>query len=162
MKRFQSFLRFQKNQYNISTLHLDSCSQKQEFDESYLGCGFPALDFTIEAGGFIVREKAEKIHAASLEILKTEGMRLHHPHALKLCTDHGFEIDGNLVRFKSERLMNLISKAPASFTLHARNPEFNMQMGSGKVNFAPGYGAPAVVESSARLEMPYSRIIKTF
>ena len=26
-----------------STLHLDSCSQKQEFDERYLGCGFPAL-----------------------------------------------------------------------------------------------------------------------
>ena len=28
----------------ISTLHLDSCSQKQEFDERYLGCGFPALE----------------------------------------------------------------------------------------------------------------------
>ncbi len=28
----------------ISTLHLDSCSQKKEFDERYLGCGFPALD----------------------------------------------------------------------------------------------------------------------
>ena len=27
----------------FSTLHLDSCSQKQEFDERYLGCGFPAL-----------------------------------------------------------------------------------------------------------------------
>ena len=27
----------------ISTLHFDSCSQKQEFDERYLGCGFPAL-----------------------------------------------------------------------------------------------------------------------
>ena len=30
----------------VSTLHLDSCSKKQEFDERYLGCGFPALDLT--------------------------------------------------------------------------------------------------------------------
>ena len=28
----------------ISTLHLDSYSKKQEFDERYLGCGFPALE----------------------------------------------------------------------------------------------------------------------
>ena len=28
----------------FSALHLDSCSQKQEFDERYLGCGFPALE----------------------------------------------------------------------------------------------------------------------
>ena len=32
----------------ISALHLDSCSQKQEFDETYLGCGFPALGYNAE------------------------------------------------------------------------------------------------------------------
>jgi len=95
-----------------------------------------------------VKKKTEIIHNASLELLETTGMRFHHPHALKLCADHGFNVDGNLVRFESEKLMNLISKAPSSFTLHARNPEFNMQLGLGKVNFAPGYGAPTVVEAS--------------
>ena len=36
--------RFNARTTIISTLHLDSCSKKQEFDERYLGCGFPALD----------------------------------------------------------------------------------------------------------------------
>ena len=32
-----------QNSLQFSTLHLDSCSKKQEFDERHLGCGFPAL-----------------------------------------------------------------------------------------------------------------------
>ena len=98
-----------------------------------------------------MRKKAEIIHASSLEILKTTGMRLHHPHALKLCEDHGFKVDGNLVRFESDKLMNFISKAPSSFTLHGRNSEFDMLLGSGKVNFAPGYGAPYVVDALGKV-----------
>ena len=33
----------QGNRIGVSTLHLDSCSQKQEFDERYLGCGHSPL-----------------------------------------------------------------------------------------------------------------------
>jgi trimethylamine---corrinoid protein Co-methyltransferase len=98
-----------------------------------------------------VKSKAEIIHTSSLEILETIGVRLHHPLALKLCADHGFKLDGNLVFFESEKLMNLISLSPSTFTLHARNSQFNMQFGLGKVNFAPGYGAPSVVDDSGRV-----------
>ena len=98
-----------------------------------------------------MKKKADIIHTASLEILEKTGLRLHHPQALKLCADNGFKIDGKRVCFESEKLMNLISKAPSSFTLYARNPEFNMEMGSGKIHFAPGYGAPYVVDASGKV-----------
>jgi len=109
-----------------------------------------------------MRKKAEIIHNASLEILETTGLRLHHPQALKLCTNNGFKIDGNRVFFEPKKLMDHISQAPSSFTLHARNPEFNMQLGSGKVNFAPGYGAPAIVKASGRVRNAVFKDYKHF
>ena len=47
--------------------------------------------------------------------------------------------------------MALIAQCPSSFTLYARNPKYDMQFGAGKVNFAPGYGAPAIVDNSGKV-----------
>lgn len=109
-----------------------------------------------------MRKKAEVIHRSSLKILETTGICLHHPHALELCRQSGFRVDGDMVFFESQRLMNLISQAPSSFTLHARNPLFDMQFGAGKVNFAPGYGAPAIVDVSGDVRTAHFEDYKCF
>jgi trimethylamine--corrinoid protein Co-methyltransferase len=98
-----------------------------------------------------MREKAEAIHRSSLKILETTGIRLHHPQAIELCKENGFKVEGNRVFFDSRQLMNLVSESPSSFTLYARNPEFDMKFGAGKVHFAPGYGAPSVVEATGKV-----------
>jgi trimethylamine---corrinoid protein Co-methyltransferase len=47
------------------------------------------------------------------------------------------QMDRHLVR-------DLVSKAPSSFTRHARNPERNVTMGDNWINFAPVAGPPNV------------------
>ncbi|MBT7991135.1 MAG: trimethylamine--corrinoid methyltransferase, partial [Anaerolineae bacterium] len=51
-------------------------------------------------------------------------------------------------------VMQAIKSVPAQFTIHARNPQRNIKIGGGRPVFAPGYGAPFLVDSETGKRTP--------
>lgn len=92
-------------------------------------------------------EDLQRIHNASMRILDEVGVRFHHPDILVLLDKEGIKTSGQTAFFTEDQIMRWVKKAPSQFTLHAINPKYNMQIGGGSVQYAPGYGAPAIVES---------------
>ena len=93
----------------------------------------------------------ETIHQAGLSILQETGMVILSANARQRFSAAGFEVnhESNLVRFDSELVEALVARAPASFTLRARNPEKNVQLGAGHAVFA-SVGGPAYVMDNDR------------
>jgi trimethylamine--corrinoid protein Co-methyltransferase len=58
----------------------------------------------------------------------------------------GAEVTGARVRIPRQLLMALVAKSPERFTVHARNPERNTEVGGNHVAFAPTYGSPFVYD----------------
>ncbi|HIF99593.1 MAG TPA: trimethylamine methyltransferase [Myxococcales bacterium] len=72
------------------------------------------------------------------------------PSALDRLAAAGAQIDGERVRFARGLCREIVStKAPGSFTQHARNPARNLQIGGTACVFAPGYGSPFVHDIEA-------------
>ncbi|SDP25176.1 trimethylamine methyltransferase family protein [Desulforhopalus singaporensis] len=88
----------------------------------------------------------ETIHDASLAILKNTGMIFHAPEAVDILHKKGCIVEGNRVFFPENVLMDLISSAPESFTLFARNPAFSIEIGTGTPTYSVGYGCPSIIE----------------
>lgn len=84
-------------------------------------------------------EELERVHNASMQILENTGIELLDAEALEIFTKAGASVDSGRRRVKIDRglLMEAIAQAPASFTLHARNPEKNVVIGSDHIVFSP-------------------------
>ena len=76
-------------------------------------------------------DQIEEIHQASLRILRELGIAFLDEEALDILNKHGAEVDrsSKMVRFSPELIEEYITKAPSKFTLHARNPEHNLEVG---------------------------------
>ena len=57
---------------------------------------------------------------------------------------HGADVEGDIVRIDESTLIKYIGKAPARFTIEARNPKYNVDMGGGGHYAVPAYGSPYV------------------
>lgn len=88
----------------------------------------------------------QKIHDASMKILETSGMRFQHPEIIKIIKENGIRVEGETAFFKEDQLMKLVGKAPKSFTVYARNPQYDFVMGGDHMEVAAGYGAPYIIE----------------
>jgi trimethylamine---corrinoid protein Co-methyltransferase len=93
-----------------------------------------------------VNEKLQQIHEASMEILETVGFKIYHEGIIKLLRENGIKISNQTAFFKSSQVMEWVGKAPEKFTLHARNPKHDMEIGGVNRYFAAGYGAPHIIE----------------
>ncbi len=82
-------------------------------------------------------EQIEAIHDASLRILEEIGMDFLHQEALDILSiaGAGVEAGSQRVRFDRHMVEEVMGWVPESFTLHARNPEHNLTIGSGSINF---------------------------
>ncbi len=96
-------------------------------------------------------DKLKKIHAASMEILATVGIRLHLPEAVELLAQAGQKTDGDRVFLSEKFIMEQLAKAPSSFVLEAKNPDYNMTLGHNNRHYASGYGCPAITEADGTL-----------
>ncbi|MEE9454374.1 MAG: trimethylamine methyltransferase family protein [Paracoccaceae bacterium] len=76
-------------------------------------------------------EQIDLIHAASLDILKNIGMKIQSADARARLRKAGVDVneETELARFDPALVEELIKTAPSSFTLHARNPEKNLEIG---------------------------------
>jgi trimethylamine--corrinoid protein Co-methyltransferase len=105
---------------------------------------FPTLVRNIPVYEIVPDEAIELIHEESLGILEEVGCEFRDDEAIALWKQAGADVSGTRVRFDRALLMDLVSKVPAEFTLHARNPERSVRVGGNNSIFIPMYGAPYV------------------
>ncbi|WP_439500840.1 trimethylamine methyltransferase family protein [Aminobacter ciceronei] len=89
-------------------------------------------------------DELESIHLASLRVLREIGVDVLHDEARRIMKAHGADVrDGTeRVRFDSDMILELISHAPAEFTLHARNPAHNVRFGGNNLVISQMASAP--------------------
>ena len=80
-------------------------------------------------------------------ILSEIGLEIRgDPIALELFREAGASIDGERMRFDRGHVRSLCATAPGTYTMHARNPERNIEFGGDNLIFAPAYGSPFVTD----------------
>jgi len=89
-------------------------------------------------------DELEAIHRASLKLLQEVGMEVLHEESRRVLRAAGAEVDETTqrVRFDPALIEAEIAKAPAEFTLHARNSAYDVKLGGPHVIFA-ATGGPA-------------------
>jgi trimethylamine--corrinoid protein Co-methyltransferase len=106
----------------------------------------------------------ENIHNSTMEIMGDIGIRFPHPEALDIFKNHGFKVDGQLVYFQEDQVLDSIKEIPSSFTIQARNSDRNVTIGDGTPVFVPGYGAPFLIDPEVGKRIPtiqdYKNLVK--
>ena len=74
--------------------------------------------------------KEQMIHDAAMEILRDVGVRFHNEEAIRILRSNGIRVEGETAYFTEEQVMHWVKMAPSSFTLYARNPQYNMVLGT--------------------------------
>ena len=89
-------------------------------------------------------DQIEQIHASSMRVLEEIGIEFLHQDALAILATAGADVTpgSNQVRFDRHLIMDLIGKAPATFTLHARNSAHDLFIGGNTINFATVASTP--------------------
>lgn len=90
----------------------------------------------------------DRIHAHSLDLLATTGIRISSEMALARFREHGIRVAGETVFFTEAEIQNALDSAPNAFTIEARNPEKSIPVGGDHYVMAPGYGPPFIMDPS--------------
>ncbi|HET6466997.1 MAG TPA: trimethylamine methyltransferase family protein [Geminicoccaceae bacterium] len=90
----------------------------------------------------------EAIHEASLRILEEIGMDFLLPEAREMLKAAGAEAEVGSARVRFDRglVLEAMAKAPPRFTLHARNPAHDLEIGGDVIVFATVGSAPNVAD----------------
>jgi trimethylamine--corrinoid protein Co-methyltransferase len=94
------------------------------------------------------KEDIQLIHDTSMKLLANVGVQFPYEPALTAFQRHGVRTDGQRVYLTEDQVMKALASAPKQFTIHARDPERNVVVGGGRPVFAPGYGAPFLVDAA--------------
>jgi trimethylamine--corrinoid protein Co-methyltransferase len=89
-------------------------------------------------------------------IVSELGIDFLHEEALAILRDAGQQVDGQLVRFDPDWILEQVAKAPSEFDLQARNPERTVHVGGDAMVFAAVYGCPFVREGLERRDATYA------
>ena len=95
---------------------------------------------------FLTKNQVEQVHDATMQILQEVGIDFRYPPALEILKKGGARVDGERVFFPAQLVEAQIKKAPAEFTLYARNSDCDVVIGGSHMAFIPGYGAPFVTD----------------
>lgn len=89
-------------------------------------------------------EQINAIHEATLTVLEQTGINFLWDEARSILKQAGAMVeDGSpTVKFNRQFVMDKLKSIPASFTLHARNPEHTMQIGGDAIVVTPVASAP--------------------
>ncbi len=89
------------------------------------------------------------LHTASLDVLRKHGMRFSLPKARDILKEAGADVSESdaMVRFDPDLVMEYVAKAPASFTLHARNPVHDLHLDNRHINFSCVSSAPHTTDT---------------
>ncbi|HWI54352.1 MAG TPA: glycine betaine--corrinoid protein methyltransferase [Desulfobacteria bacterium] len=95
-------------------------------------------------------DQVQAVNDHSMRILEEIGVEFGYEPALEVFRQNGLRVEGQRVYFKREFVEAQVKKAPASFTLHARNPQHNVVCGGENIIYMPGYGAPFIHEGDGK------------
>ncbi|SMC99442.1 trimethylamine---corrinoid protein Co-methyltransferase [Desulfocicer vacuolatum DSM 3385] len=86
------------------------------------------LNNTLEV---ISKDQFDKIHNASLKILKETGIKFHCPEALEMFKKNGAKVDGETVFITEKMVTDALATCPSTFEWTARNPKHSVTVGEG-------------------------------
>jgi len=89
-------------------------------------------------------------------IVSELGIEFLHDEALDYLRGAGQDVDGQLVKFDPEWILEQVAKAPPEFDLQARNPERTVHIGGRHMVFSAVYGCPFVREGIERRDATYA------
>ena len=103
---------------------------------------------TMPRNELLSAEALEDIHNASLTILEEIGMDVLLPEARERMKAAGADVTPGTERVRFDRglIMDYVASAPSQFTLHARNPQRNVEIGGRNLVFAQIASAPFVAD----------------
>src|SRR5713226_8796426 len=96
---------------------------------------------------YLPSDQIEKIHDLALKLLEELGLEFNHREAVAVLEAAGAEVvnrDTNHLRLPRGLVLENIAKAPAEFTVHARNAANDIILGGNHMVMAPVYGPPFV------------------
>src|SRR4051795_1461693 len=88
-------------------------------------------------------------------IVSELGIEFLHPEAREVFESAGQKVEGELVRFDPDWILEQVAKAPPEFDLQARNPERTVHIGGNHMVFSAVYGCPFVREGAERRDATY-------
>ena len=93
-------------------------------------------------------EQVERIHQASLTVLRDMGVEFMSDEALNVLERAGADVDRNtqIVRFDPDLVVESIAKAPAEFDVEPRNPERSFHVGGDHMVFTLVSSAPNITD----------------
>lgn len=91
-------------------------------------------------------DQLDMIHDTAMRVCAELGLQFQNDESLAVLAKNGAEVDfeTGMVRMSAQTVMEWVGKAPAEFTLHARNPDRNAHIGGNRIHFAPVSGPPNV------------------
>ncbi|WP_426122233.1 trimethylamine methyltransferase family protein [Pararhizobium sp. PWRC1-1] len=103
---------------------------------------------TMAKSSVLSEEALEAVHDASLTILEEIGMDVILPEARDRMKAAGADVapGTDRVRFDRGLIMDMMASVPSGFTMHARNPARNVQIGGNNLVFAQIASAPFVAD----------------
>lgn len=96
----------------------------------------------------------ERIHLATLEILRQTGVRFTNDYVRQVFADAGFTMDGDTVYFKQWQVEDAIHHTPSTITRHALDPRYDFTKGDGGLYLSAGSWPLYVVESDTFARRP--------
>src|SRR3954464_2786410 len=100
-------------------------------------------------------EALETIDHGWRRIVSDLGIEFLHEDALAYFRDAGQHVDGELVKFDPDWILEQVAKAPHQFELQARNPANSVVVGGDHMVFSSVYGCPFVREGLERRSATY-------
>ncbi len=92
----------------------------------------------------------ETLERGWMRLVSEIGIRFDQPEALRILSEAGQRVEGDVVRFDPAWVLEMVAKAPREFPLRARNPERDVAIGGDTMVFVPVQGPPFVRRGSER------------
>ncbi|SMX29372.1 Trimethylamine methyltransferase (MTTB) [Pelagimonas phthalicica] len=102
-------------------------------------------------------EEVERVHDATMRVLEEIGIEFLNPEAVKVLKEAGCEVRGENVRMDRELVMELVGKAPDSFTVTPRNPDRQISLGTGHIYFGNVSSPPNYWDMEIGRKVPGTR-----
>jgi len=95
---------------------------------------------------FLSGDEIERIHEASLRILKETGIRVDSEKVRKLLAKNGAVVNDKIVKIPSSLVEEAIKKAPQEITLGARDSKWDLKIPSNDLPFLSTSGFSSFVD----------------
>ncbi|MDW8326610.1 MAG: trimethylamine methyltransferase family protein [Anaerolineales bacterium] len=119
-----------------------STRRGQRAESPLLKLPFRQLRNPLKPLEILTPEQVEKVHEASMRILEETGLLMMDAEALSLWQAAGAQVDHKAQHVRLDRglVLELVAKAPRSFTWRARDPAKSVTVGENYITFAPQGG----------------------